>query len=121
MAQENVKLFKEKLVSSDELQEKLKKAEEAYTGDKQDRDNIIKTILIPLAEEAGLPFTLEEAKAAETGEGGLSDDELSSVAGGSGPTFGACLLVGGGVGAGCVGLGAGFCIVLGDTVGEYSR
>jgi hypothetical protein len=113
MAQENVKLFKEKLVSSDELKEKLKKAEEAYTGDKQDRDNIVKTVLIPLAEEAGLPFTFEEAKAAEAGDGSLSDEELASVAGGGG-AIGVCFILGAGLGPSCAVAGAGLCIILGD-------
>jgi hypothetical protein len=85
MAQENVKLFQEKLLESEELKAKLKAAGEAYTGDKTDAAKIAEAIIIPLAKEAGLPFTVEELKAAgaaETQEGALSDEELEAVAGG---------------------------------------
>jgi pantothenate synthetase len=118
MAQENVKLFKEKLLGSEELKAKLKAAEEAYTGDKADAEKIAEAIIIPLAKEAGLPFTVEELKAAkeaEKQEGALSDKELESVAGGkSVDKLGFCLFIGGGVGGSCAELiGAGFCFGVG--------
>jgi hypothetical protein len=102
MAQENVKLFKEKLASSDELKKRCKELEEAYTGDKQDREAIAKAVLIPLAKEAGIPVTLEEFKAEETKEGCLSDEDLESVSGGEG---GFCFIVGAGDGLVCVAYG----------------
>jgi pantothenate synthetase len=94
MAQENVKLFQEKLLESEELKAKLKAAGEAYTGDKTDAAKIAESVIIPLAKEAGLPFTVEELKAVETAmeqEGALSDKELAAVAGGR---MAICLIVG---------------------------
>jgi pantothenate synthetase len=116
MAQENVKLFKEKLLESEELKAKLKAAGEAYTGDKADAAKIAETVIIPLAKEAGLPFTVEELKAEEEADqqaGALSDKELEAVAGGRlrQNKIGFCFVVGAGIGERCealVGVGACF-------------
>jgi hypothetical protein len=102
MAQENVKLFKEKLASSEDLKKRCAELEAAYTGDKQDREAVAKAVIMPLAEEAGLPFTLEEFKADETKEGCLSDDALENVSGGQG----FCFVVGAGDGLICVAYGS---------------
>jgi pantothenate synthetase len=119
MAQENVKLFKEKLLESEELKAKLKAAGEAYTGDKADAAKVAETVIIPLAKEAGLPFTVEELQAAEEAEqkaAAVSDKELESVAGGvrNPDKIAFCLIIGGGVGGDCEALiGPGLCFGVG--------
>ena len=95
MATENVKKFYEKLESSKELQEKLVKAQESYTGDKADKEAVLETVLLPIAKEAGYDFTAQELKAAEKElavEKGISEEELENVCGGT-PTE--CFLIGG--------------------------
>jgi iron complex transport system substrate-binding protein len=59
----NVMKFEELLRSSEELQAKLRSATEAFAGDKTDEQAVFEAIIAPLAEEAGLPFTYDEAKA----------------------------------------------------------
>ncbi|HHW47907.1 MAG TPA: Nif11 family protein [Clostridiaceae bacterium] len=110
MSEENVKLFYEMLAENRDLQEKVKKAGEKYTGQNMDKETvelIMQNELLPLAKEAGFEFTLEELKEfaqinyqGETGM--LSDDELNAVVGGAG----ACV-VGGYSAGGC------FCGILG--------
>jgi hypothetical protein len=102
MAQENVKLFTEKLASSDELKKRCRELEAAYTGDKQDREAAANAVLIPLSKEAGLPFTLEELKAEEATDCSLSDEDLAKVSGGTG---GFCFIGGGGDGIICAVIG----------------
>jgi pantothenate synthetase len=112
MAQENVKLFQEKLLESEELKAKLKAAGEAYTGDKADAEKIAEAIIIPLAKEAGLPFTVEELKAAEAAmgqEGALNDEELEAVAGGK---LAFCFILGA-KGKKVVGMAESFCLGFG--------
>lgn len=92
MSQKNVKLFYEELSKNKELQEKITKANEKYTGQKIDEksiDLILQNELLPIAKEAGFDFTLEElyefAKKSNQSFGGrLSDDELDAVVGGWG-------------------------------------
>ena len=70
--------------------------------------------MIPVAEEAGYAFTLEELKEIEKGmrpEGEVDEDELESVAGGS--NWGVCVLLGVGGGSSCIVIGGGFCLVAG--------
>ena len=110
MAKENVKKFYEKLESSKELQEKLVKAQESYTGDKEDTSAVLEEVLLPIAKEAGYDFTAEELKAAErelAQEKGISEEELENVSGG---WKGFCPFIGvskGGLAEACVGSGVG--------------
>jgi predicted ribosomally synthesized peptide with nif11-like leader len=105
MSKENVKLFYEALPENRSLQEKFKKANEKYAGQKIDKEAInliLQNELLPIAKEAGFDFTLDEFKeyAQENNQsaaGRLSDDELAAVAGGTG----ACVVGGGGEG-GCL-------------------
>lgn len=116
MARENVKLFEEALQKDSDLQAKLKEKEAGYTGDREDRGKISEEILLPLAAEYGLPFTLEELKAEEEArqkEGAVSEEELESVSGGT--LFGVCFLVGAGISGDCELLGAGMCLLLGKS------
>ena len=92
MAKENVGKFYDKLAQDAALAEKLnaldKKFADTNEGSADDiafREKAVAAIVIPLAEEVGLPFTLEELKEYEQEqlkEMNLSEDELDQVAGG---------------------------------------
>ena len=114
MAKENVKAFFEALSKDESIQQALKAKELAYTGIKEDREAIVKEVLIPVAEEAGYAFTMEELKEFEKGmrpEGELDEDELEAVAGGL--TWGICVMAGLGGGDMCFIVGGTACIVVG--------
>ena len=90
MANENVARFEELLKNDEALQEKLNELSKAYEGDKEDEQAIFEATVGKLAEEAGLPFTLEEAREAVFAGRELGDAELDAVAGG-----GYCYFIGG--------------------------
>ncbi|MCR4907465.1 MAG: Nif11-like leader peptide family natural product precursor [Lachnospiraceae bacterium] len=85
MSKENVMKFDEKVMKDEELQKKLEAAAKAYEGDRTDEKAVFEAVIIPIAREAGLEFSFEEAdevrKMAENGELELS--EMQEVAGGS--------------------------------------
>ena len=82
MAAENVGKF-EKLLREDEaLQAKMKAALKAFDGDGGDEKAVFDATVAPLASEAGLPYTFEEA-VESTHARELDGDELEAVAGGS--------------------------------------
>ena len=93
MAKENVGKFYDKLAQDAALAEKLNALDKDFAekneGSADDiafREKAVAAIVIPLAEEVGLPFTLEELKEYEQEqlkEMNLSEDELDQVAGGS--------------------------------------
>ena len=92
MAKENVGKFYEKLAQDAALAEKLNALDkdfaeknECSADDAAMREKAVEAIIIPLAQEVGLPFTLEELKEYEQDQVKnmtLSDDELDQVAGG---------------------------------------
>ncbi len=92
MAKANVGKFYEKLAQDAALAEKLNALDKDFAekneGSADDiafREKAVAAIVIPLAKEVGLPFTLEELKEYEQEqlkEMNLSDDELDQVAGG---------------------------------------
>ena len=92
MAKENVGKFYEKLAQDAALAEKLNALDKdfaekngASTDDAAMREKAVDAIIIPLAKEVGLPFTIEELKEYEQEqlkEMNLSEDELDQVAGG---------------------------------------
>ena len=92
MAKENVGKFYEKLAQDAALAEKLNALDKDFAdtneGSADDiafREKAVAAIVIPLAKEVGLPFTLEELKEYEQEqlkEMNLSEDELDQVAGG---------------------------------------
>ena len=45
MAKENVKKFYEEITKNSDLQEKLTQAQENYSGDKEDRDALVKELV----------------------------------------------------------------------------
>ena len=119
----NVTKFEELLRSDETLQAKLSVATEAFVGDKADERAVFDAVIAPLAEEAGLSFTYDDAVAFAKAGSEIDEAELDAVAGGSEDKFGAaesvCFIAGGGfsadgcsdekwgVGA-CAGLGIGF-------------
>ena len=119
MAKENVGKFYEKLAQDAALAEKLNALDKdfaekngASSDDAAMREKAVEAIVIPLAEEVGLPFTLEELKEYEQDQMKnmtLSEDELEQVAGGrkKRPKFGDGSDRAGG-GAYCAFLGFGF-------------
>ncbi|WP_027397989.1 Nif11 family protein [Anaerovibrio lipolyticus] len=92
MAKENVGKFYDKLAQDAALAEKLNaldkefaKKNGASADDAVMREKAVDAIIIPLAKEVGLPFTLEELKEYEQDQMKnmtLSEDELDQVAGG---------------------------------------
>jgi len=120
MAKENVGKLYDKLAQDAALAEKLnaldKKFADTNEGSADDiafREKAVAAIVIPLAKEVGLPFTLEELKEYEQEqlkEMNLSEDELDQVAGGrteprgrhgddkKGYSSAACAIVGVGIG-----------------------
>ena len=92
MAKENVGKFYDKLAQDAALAEKLNALDKDFAekngtaaDDAAMREKAVAAIVIPLAEEVGLPFTLEELKEYEQEqmeEMNLSEDELDQVAGG---------------------------------------
>ena len=87
MAKENAKKFDQLLVSDENLQAKIRAAMDAYTGDRRDEQAVFEAVIRPLAEEAGLPFTFEDAKTCVEEEGEISLEEGDAVAGGEGACF----------------------------------
>ena len=93
MAKENVGKFYEKLAQDAALAEKLNALDkdfaeknEGSADDAAMREKAVEAVIIPLAEEVGLPFTLEELKEYEQEQMKnmtLSDGELDQVAGGA--------------------------------------
>ena len=92
MAKENVGKFYEKLAQDAALAEKLNALDKDFAekigtaaDDAATREKAVDAIIIPLAKEVGLPFTLEELKEYEQEQMKnmtLSEDELDQVAGG---------------------------------------
>ena len=118
MAKANVGKFYEKLAQDAALAEKLNALDKDFAekngtaaDDAAMREKAVEAIVIPLAEEVGLPFTLEELKEYEQDQMNnmtLSEDELDQVAGGKEPKGrgengkpsykAACAIVGVGIG-----------------------
>ncbi len=100
MSKENVMKFEERAAKEKELQEKMEAAAKAYEGDQSDEKAVFEAVIAPVAKEAGLEFSFEEAaevqKEAMDGEIDLS--EMKAVAGGA--LGGFCIFVGGGKGNG---------------------
>ena len=92
MAKANVGKFYDKLAQDAALAEKLNEMDKDFAekngtsvDDAAMREKAVEAIIIPLAKEVGLPFTLEELKEYEQEqlkEMNLSEDELDQVAGG---------------------------------------
>ena len=94
MAKDDVKKFYKELGENKELQDKIIKAQESYSGDIADRQAMVESIVVPIAKEAGYEFSAEEAyiyERKQAVEEGISEEELENVSGGW---------------SGCLGIGA---------------
>ena len=131
MAKENVAKFYEKLAEDAALAEKLNEMDknfaeknDAPADDMAVREKAAEAIVLPLAEEAGLPFTLEELKEYEQEQMNnmtLSDDELDQVAGGrKGGGINACAFLGFGLGKTTKKGNTAVCFIIGGSDGPVA-
>ena len=63
---ENIEKFYAMLKEDPELARRLEEAQNAYPGSWEIREPFLKETMLPLAEEVGLPFTIEELRSYET-------------------------------------------------------
>lgn len=85
MSQENVRKFEERLRDDEALQVRLKELADAFDGDKNDPKAVFEAVVTPLAAEAGLPHTYDEALecvAQRDDDEDLTADEVKAAAGG---------------------------------------
>ena len=87
----NAEKLEELLRSDEELQDKIRAAVKEYKGDLSDDRVVFDAVVVPLAEEKGLPVTYDEYLGHVSGLTKLPDDEADSVAGGGSY----CFLIGG--------------------------
>ena len=136
MAKENVGKFYEKLAQDAALAEKLNEMDKDFAekngtsvDDAAMCEKAVESIVIPLAEEVGLSFTLEELKAYEQEQLkklNLSEDELEQVAGGvpkntnSRNGVNACAYIGVGFGRTKKDGKVAFCILFGGSNGPVA-
>ena len=62
----NVEAFFARYEAEPALQKKVEDALACYPGSLELRESVVEYVLLPIAEEAGLPFTLQELRAYET-------------------------------------------------------
>ena len=65
---ENVSRFFERYASDSALRARIEQAVACYPGSLEVRESLVKAVLLPVAEELSLPFTVEELRAYETRE-----------------------------------------------------
>ena len=63
---ENVVKFFELYDSDEALRKRIEDAEAAYPGSLEIRDAVIEAVLLPVAQELGLPFTLRDLRVYES-------------------------------------------------------
>ncbi len=63
---DNVSLFFEKYEEDPALKARLEEAVACYPGSLEVRESLVEAVLLPIAEELGLPFTVQELRAYET-------------------------------------------------------
>lgn len=63
---ENVEKFFALYNSDEALRRRIEEAEANYPGSLEIRDAVVEYVLLPIAQEQGLPFTLKELRAYET-------------------------------------------------------
>ena len=63
---ENVVKFFELYDSDEALRKRIEDAEAAYPGSLEVRDAVIEAVLLPVAKELGLPFTLRDLRVYES-------------------------------------------------------
>ena len=136
MAKANVGKFYEKLAKDAALAEKLNEMDKDFAekngtsaDDAAMREKAAEAIILPLAQEVGLPFTLDELKEYEQEQLkglNLSEDELEQVAGGvpkntnSRNGVNACAYIGVGFGRTKKDGKIAFCILFGGSNGPVA-
>ena len=142
MAKENVGKFYDKLAQDAALAEKLNALDKDFaekngtsSNDAAMREKAVEAVIVPLAKEVGLPFTLEELKEYEQDQMQnmtLSEDELDQVAGGRSmfdddeggkdkvPQMLACAFIGVGFGTAKKNGKKGFCALIGGSTGPLA-
>ena len=136
MAKENVGKFYDKLAQDAALAEKLNALDKDFAekngtsvDDAAMREKAAEAIILPLAQEVGLPFTLDELKEYEQEQLkglNLSEDELEQVAGGvpkntnSRNGVNACAYIGVGFGRTKKDGKTAFCLLLGGSNGPVA-
>ncbi len=63
---ENVTEFFERYAADEKLQERVAEAEACYPGSLELREAMCEAVLLPIAAELGLPFTIDELRKYET-------------------------------------------------------
>ena len=63
---ENVKAFFERYREDETLRRRIAESEAVYPGSLEVRESVVEYVLLPIAHEIGLPFTVEELRAYET-------------------------------------------------------
>lgn len=136
MAKANAAKFYEKLQNDAALAEKLNEMDKNFAekngtsaDDAAMREKAAEAIILPLAQEVGLPFTLDELKEYEQEQLkglNLSEDELEQVAGGvpkntnSRNGVNACAYIGVGFGRTKKDGKVAFCILFGGSNGPVA-
>ena len=114
---EGIKKFAE-LMKTEEVQDKIRKAMEAYQGEKTP-EAVFNNVLTPIANEYGITATYDDLQAyfEEASNQEMSNDEIAQTAGGEfkGGGLGgtACIAVGFGLGGGAGKDGGGVCVIAG--------
>ena len=63
---ENVTKFFEKYDADPALRARVEEAVACYPGSLEIRESLVEAVLLPIADELGLPFTVDELRAYET-------------------------------------------------------
>ncbi len=63
---ENADIFFERYETDQALRARVQQAVNEYPGSLEVRESLVEAVLLPVAEELGLPFTLQELRAYET-------------------------------------------------------
>ncbi len=63
---ENVQRFFDRYAADEELRRRVLEAEAMYPGSLEIREAVVEDVLLPIAAELGLPFTLQDLRAFET-------------------------------------------------------
>ena len=61
----NVEAFFERYASDEALRRRVAEAETCYPGSLEIRESVVEAVLLPIAEELGLPFTVKDLRGYE--------------------------------------------------------
>ena len=63
---ENVSIFFDRYGQDSALRSRVEEAVACYPGSLEIRESLVEAVLLPIAQELGLPFTVDELRAYET-------------------------------------------------------